>query len=166
MVLPIRLQVSPTNRVVALPSEYTAGVMYENGLLFKAGIEYKATQWSQYKNEAKPEALKNANQFSAGVEFILDKNKLKSEEEKIRFRAGFHTGSDPRSLGGEQVKNTAGTFGICFPLRVGRGQQMSYMNLGLEYGQQKTAIVSENYFRINLGFTLNDNTWFLKKKFQ
>jgi hypothetical protein len=149
-----------------LPSEYTAGVMYENGLLFKGGVEYKATQWSQYKNEAKPETLSNAYQFSAGAEFILDKNKLTSEEEKIRWRVGFHTGSDPRSISGEQVTNTAGTFGMCLPLRVGRGQQISYMNVGLEYGQLKTKIVSENYFRINLGFTLNDNTWFLKRKFQ
>lgn len=149
-----------------LPSEYTAGIMYENGLLFKAGVEYKATRWSQYQNDAKPETLLDANQFSAGVEFILDKNKLKTEEEKIRFRVGLHTGSDPRSISGEQVQNTAGTVGVCFPLRVGRGQQISYMNLGLEYGQLKTKIVSENYFRINLGFTLNDNTWFLKRKFQ
>jgi hypothetical protein len=149
-----------------LPSEYTAGIMYENGLLFKVGVEYKATKWSQYQNDAKPETLLDANQFSAGAEFILDKNKLKTEEEKIRFRVGFHTGSDPRSIGGEQVQNTTGTVGVCFPLRVGRGQQISYMNLGLEYGQLKTKIVSENYFRINLGFTLNDNTWFLKRKFQ
>lgn len=149
-----------------LPSEYTAGIMYENGLLFKGGIEYKSTKWSQYTNDAKPEALLDATLFSAGAEFILDKNKLKTEEEKIRFRVGFHTGSDPRSLGGEQVKNTAGTVGVCFPLRVGRGQQISYMNVGLEYGQLKTKIVSENYFRINLGFTLNDNSWFLKRKFQ
>ena len=149
-----------------LPSEYSAGIMYENGLLFKGGIEYKASKWSQYKNDAKPETLLDANQFSAGAEFILDKNKLKSEEEKVRYRVGFHTGSDPRSLGGEQVKNTAGTIGMCLPLRVGRGQQISYMNLGLEYGQLKTKIITENYFRINRGFTLNDNTWFLKRKFQ
>ena len=149
-----------------LPSEYSAGIMYENGLLFKGGIEYKASKWSEYKNDAKPETLSDAYQFSAGAEFILDKNKLKSEEEKVRWRLGFHTGTDPRSLGGEQVANTAGSFGVCLPLRVGRGQQMSYMNVGLEYGQLKTKIVSENYFRINLGFTLNDNTWFLKRKFQ
>ena len=150
----------------ALPSEYSLGIMYENGLLFKGGIEYKATNWSQYKNDAKPEALFDSNQFSAGAEFILDKNKLKSEEEKVRLRVGFHTGSDPRAISGEQVKNTGGSIGMCLPLRVGRGQQISYMNLGLEYGQLKTKIVSENYFRINLGFTLNDNSWFLKRKFQ
>ncbi|MBL7814894.1 MAG: hypothetical protein JNL70_07785 [Saprospiraceae bacterium] len=149
-----------------LPTEYTTGIMYENGLLFKGGIEYKISKWSEYKNDAKPETLLDANQLSIGAEFILDKNKLKSEEEKIRWRVGFHTGKDPRSLGGEQVSNTAGSVGMCLPLRVGRGQQISYMNVGLEYGQLKTKIVSEDYFRINLGFTLNDNTWFLKRKFQ
>jgi hypothetical protein len=68
-------------------------------------------------------------------------------------------------LNGNQVSTWAVTGGLCLPLRVGRGQQISYLNLGLEYGKLDAKVLSENYFRINLGFTLNDNTWFLKRKF-
>ena len=104
--------------------------------------------------------------FSAGVEFIVDKNKLKSEEEKMRWRLGFRSGNDPRSLGGEQVSNSALTAGLCLPMRVGRGQQVSYLNVGVELGKLSAKTLSETYYRINLGFTLNDNSWFLKRKFQ
>jgi hypothetical protein len=148
------------------PTELTAGIMYENGLLFRGGIEYKMAKWSEYENEAKVEKLLDASQFSVGAEFILDRNKLKTEEEKTRWRLGFRTGTDPRQLNNEQVKSWAATAGFCLPLRVGRGTQISYMNIGLEYGQLTTTKLAENYFRINWGFTLNDNSWFLKRKFQ
>jgi hypothetical protein len=148
-----------------LPAEVTAGIMYEDGLNFRAGVEYKLSNWSGYRNDARPQTLADAGIFSAGTEFILDRNKLKSPEEKIRFRLGFKAGTDPRILNGTQVSTWAATGGLCFPLRVGRGQQISYLNLGLEYGKLDAKTLSETYFRINLGFTLNDNTWFLKRKF-
>ena len=148
-----------------LPAEVTAGIMYEDGLNFRGGVEYKFSGWSGYKNDARPQTLKDAGVFSAGAEFILDKNKLKSPEEKIRYRLGFKTGTDPRVLNGTQVTMQSFSAGFCFPLRVGRGAQISYLNLGLEYGKLDAKTLSENFFRINLGFTLNDNSWFLKRKF-
>ena len=148
-----------------LPTEVTAGVMYEDGLNFRIGAEYKLSKWSEYENDARPQYLSDAGIFSVGTEFILDKNKLKSGEEKIRYRLGFRTGKDPRALNGTQISTWAATGGLCFPMRVGRGQQISYLNLGLEYGKLDAKILSETYFRVNLGFTLNDNTWFLKRKF-
>jgi hypothetical protein len=148
-----------------LPAEVVMGVMYEDGLNFRGGVEYKLSNWSGYKNDAAPQSLRDAGLFSAGAEFILDKSKLKSSEEKVRYRLGFKAGSDPRVLNGNQVSTWAATGGLCLPLRVGRGQQISYLNLGLEYGKLDAKTLSETYFRVNVGFTLNDNTWFLKRKF-
>ncbi len=150
-----------------LPAEVTAGVMYEDGLNFRAGIEYKFSAWSGYTNDGQPQkqTLKDAGVLSLGTEFILDRSKLKSPEEKVRFRLGFKTGTDPRVLNGNQVNTWAATGGMCLPMRVGRGSQISYLNLGLEYGKLDAKTLSETYFRINLGFTLNDNSWFLKRKF-
>ena len=149
-----------------LPSEFTAGVTYEDGINLKIGVEYSSSKWSSYTNQARPEQLKDASNFAIGAEFILNRSKLKAPEDKVRWRLGFRSGSDPRSLNGEQVTNQAFTAGLSYPLRVGRGQQLSYLNLGLELGKLGTAKYSENYFRITLGFTLNDNSWFLKRKFE
>jgi hypothetical protein len=148
-----------------LPSEWAMGVMYENGLRFRGGVEYKIAGWSAYRNDARPQTLSNSNELSVGAEFILDRNRLKTDEEKRRWRLGFRTGKDPRSVGGEQISTLAATAGVCLPMRVGRGQQISYLNLGFEYGTFSTKVASEEYIRLNLGFTLNDNTWFLKRKF-
>jgi hypothetical protein len=150
-----------------LPSEFTMGVSYENGLKLRVGAEYKIGKWSQYENDARPnEQLKDVSRFAFGAEFILNKSPLKTEEEKVRWRIGYFNGKDPRVLNGEQLTNSAATLGMCLPLRVGRGQQISYLNLGLEYGKLGTPKLSENYLRLNVGFTLNDNSWFLKRKFQ
>ena len=149
-----------------LPSEITAGISYENGMALKIGAEFSTSKWSQYQNDARPETLKDISQFAIGAEFILNKNKLRNEEEKIRWRLGFRTGKDPRSLQNEQLSNQVFTAGMSLPLRVGRGSQISYLSLGLEMGKLGTAKLKEDYFKISAGFTLNDNTWFLKRKFQ
>lgn len=149
-----------------LPSEFTAGISYENGMALKIGAEYSTAKWSQYKNDARPETLSDITQFAAGAEFILSKNKLKNEEEKVRWRLGFRTGKDPRSLQNEQLTMQSVSAGMGIPLRVGRGSQISFLSVGFEMGKLGTSKLKENYFKISTGFTLNDNTWFLKRKFQ
>ncbi len=151
-----------------LPSETTIGVNYENGAKFRGGIEYSTSSWSQYSNKADKRfsPLKDASQFSVGAEFVLSKSKLKPDEEKIHWRVGYRAGSDPRIFNDEQVKKSALTFGMGLPMRVGRGAQISFMDLGIEYGKIGTDKIVENYWRISLGFTLNDNSWFLKQRYQ
>ena len=151
-----------------LPSEFTFGVSYENGSKFRGGLEFSSQAWSQYDNKAdlRFSPLKDASQLALGAEFILSKSKLKPDEEKIHWRLGFRTGSDPRIYNGQQVSQQAFTFGAGFPLRVGRGAQISFMNLGIEYGKIGTDKIKENFWRISLGFSLNDNTWFLKQRYQ
>jgi hypothetical protein len=159
---------SDIENVGTLPSETTIGVNYENGSKFRGGIEYSSSSWSQYNNKAdlRFEPLKDASQFSVGAEFVLNKSKLKPDEEKIHWRVGYRAGTDPRVFNNEQVKKSAITFGLGLPMRVGRGAQISFMDLGIEYGKIGTEKIVENYWRISLGFTLNDNSWFLKQRYQ
>jgi hypothetical protein len=159
---------SGIQNIGTLPSETTIGVNYENGSKFRGGIEYSSSSWSQYSNKAdlRFEPLKDASQFSVGAEFVLNKSKLKPDEEKIHWRVGYRAGTDPRVFNNEQVKKSALTFGLGLPMRVGRGAQISFMDLGIEYGKIGTEKIVENYWRISLGFTLNDNSWFLKQRYQ
>ena len=150
-----------------LPSELTAGFQFKNGYIFQIGGEVKYAAWSQYENSARPDnTLKNSIQYSVGTEFILDKNRLKSDEEKVRFSLGARFGTDPRTLNNEQFSTLVLSGGLCFPIRIGRGTQLSFVNLGLEYGKLSTTLLSEDYFKLTMGITLNDNTWFLKRKYQ
>jgi hypothetical protein len=101
-----------------------------------------------------------------GAEFLFNKDKIKTAEEKWRYRLGFRSGSDPRLYQNTAVQYWTATAGLGVPVRVGRGGQISYMNLALEYGDLTVKNVSEKYYRITFGLTMNDNSWFLKRKFQ
>jgi hypothetical protein len=57
------------------------------------------------------------------------------------------------------------TVGFGLPVILPQGKK-SFVNLTLEMGQIGLAdALKRTYFKINLGFTLNDNTWFFKRKF-
>ena len=57
------------------------------------------------------------------------------------------------------------TLGFGLPVVLPR-QQLSFINFAVEAGQFGLADqLRENYVKIQVGFTLNDNTWFFKRKF-
>jgi hypothetical protein len=57
------------------------------------------------------------------------------------------------------------TIGAGFPLVLPR-QQVSFVNLAIQMGTiGDPSILRERFIKLNLGFTLNDNTWFYKRKF-
>lgn len=45
-------------------------------------------------------------------------------------------------------------------------QDVSFVNVGFEIGRRgSTDVLQGTYGRVTLGFTMNDNTWFYKRKF-
>ncbi len=148
-----------------LPSELGLGVVYSKRLHWKIGADYKMTNWSGYDNPLNPENLENSWRAAIGGEYIPNVRSYNKYGARLRYRAGVHYGTDPRVVSGEQLTNMGLTVGVGFPLRLPRGVP-SFVNLGLEVGQLAAPnLISENYFKINVGFTLNDNTWFYKQKF-
>ncbi|MCB9264011.1 MAG: hypothetical protein H6558_03190 [Lewinellaceae bacterium] len=150
----------------ALPSSLTVGVMYEDVNDFRFGLEYGMENWSEYVNEAKPDStLLDTWRFRAGVEWIPDYQSYNNYFERMRYRFGFFYGLDPRSFGGEQLKEYGVSVGFGFPIIMSR-QRVSFINLSVEAGQFGLAdTLQETFVKMTLGFTLNDNTWFFKRKF-
>ncbi len=150
----------------ALPSTLSIGLAYERRNKFRAGAEFEIQNWSQYVNEAKPEdGLADSWRGMVAVEFIPDYVSYNNYFERVRYRIGAFYGLDPRSFEGEQLRKYGITAGLGFPLILPR-QRISFVNLALEAGQFGLAdTLRENYVKMTLGFTLNDNTWFFKRKF-
>lgn len=147
-----------------LPAQFAVGVMYEDFEKFRLGAEYVLTQWSKYENPTKPEELADAYRLSAGAEFIPNANSYNSYAQRIRYRAGLFFETDPRSFN-SSLTNYGVTLGVGLPVIMTRGRT-SFVNLALEAGQFGSAeSLKETYFRLTLGFTLNDNSWFFKRKF-
>ncbi len=150
-----------------LPAQWTAGLTYEQPNKFKIGAEYNVASWSDYKNEGKEESIffLDANRLAIGLEWTPDFNSYNDYFSRVRYRLGFVYANDPRSISGEQLKQTSVTIGGGFPIILPR-QQVSFINLSVEAGQFGISdAVREHFIRMTLGFTLNDNTWFFKRKF-
>lgn len=145
-----------------LPAEGTIGVMYQNPGKLRLGAEFNAGKWSNYENEAKPETLFDSRRVAVGAEYIPDISSYNNYLKRIRYRAGFYHRTDPRL---DDLKQYALTVGFGLPVILPR-QQTSFVNLAFEFGKYDTAnAIKENFVKMSLGFTLNDSSWFFKRKF-
>ena len=147
-------------------AEINFGLAYEDlGKIF-IGAEYGIGNWSNYSNDAQSdERLVNTNRLAFGIQYIPDGSSYNSWWKRLRYRAGLRLEDDPRSLLGEQARRNAVTFGLGIPIILPR-QQVSFLNFAVEMGKFGVPnVIDENYIQMTLGFSLNDNTWFYKRKF-
>ncbi len=145
-----------------LPAEWTAGAMYQIPGKLRIGAEYTASKWSGYENEAKPETLFDSRRVAVGAEYIPEISSYNNYLRRIRYRAGFYHRTDPRL---DDLKQYALTVGFGLPVILPR-QQTSFVNLAFEFGKfDTTDAIKENFVKMSLGFTLNDSSWFFKRKF-
>ncbi|GJM32339.1 MAG: membrane protein [Saprospiraceae bacterium] len=148
-----------------LPAEVTFGIAYEKVNKFRLGADFSTNLWSHYENDIKKEALKDSWRFAFGGEYIPNIISYNHYYEKIRYRAGFFYGTDPRSLRDTQLSKYGITFGLGLPIIMPR-QQTSFVDLSFEIGKQGAKdVLQETYVQMTVGFTLNDNSWFFKRKF-
>lgn len=155
-------------REATLPPEFSVGIMYERINKVKLGVEYQTAQWSKYENEAKPDTgreLMDSWRVAMGLEFIPDIISYNNYFRRMRYRFGAFYQTDPRNLNGDQLNAYGLSIGFGFPLIMPR-QQTSFINFAVEAGQSGlTDGLHETFVRMTLGFTLNDNSWFFKRKF-
>jgi hypothetical protein len=140
--------------------------MYTNLGKMRVGAEYTFTGGKQYSNEIRPEEQRNASSFAAGVEYIPNILSYNNYWHRIRYRFGAYYRQDTRLVNGEGINDVGFSAGFGFPLILPR-QQTSYVNAAFEFGRQGAGTpIEENYFRLTMGFTMNDNSWFFKRRFE
>lgn len=148
-----------------LPGEYAFGVTYDHTGKLKLGIEYGVGLWSQYRNPLRNEQLADTRRIALGLEYIPDLYSYNNYWQRVRYRAGAYYRTDPRTINGRQLSDLGLSLGMGLPVILPR-QQTSFINFTLEGGSLGTAqALRETYIRMTLGFTLNDNSWFFKRKF-
>ncbi len=148
-----------------LPPNIGFGVMYHHFNKMRLGLDFSRSAWSKYENDAKPETLANSLRLSIGGEFIPDASSYNKYGKRIRYRVGAFYKQDPRLVLNEQLTSYGITFGFGLPIILPR-RETSFVNIGFEFGQFGNDLsLTETYGKFIVGFTLNDNTWFLKRKF-
>ena len=159
---------SGVQRTITLPATFSVGLQYVIANKLRVGGQYRYEGWSSFKNEARPDdaTYRNTSAVSVGVEYIPDYSSYNKYLKRVRLRAGGYFRQDPRVIQGEDLNDTGLTVGLGFPLILPR-QQTSFVNAALEVGKLGAgSVVEEMYYRITVGFTLNDNSWFYKRRFE
>jgi hypothetical protein len=133
---------------------------------YRFGVDYAFENWSAYENEVNPETLRNTHAISIGGEYTPDYASYNNYLKKVRLRAGAYFRQDPRVINGTQLNDVGVSVGFGFPIVLPR-LQTSFVNTALEVGSfGADTPIRETYFRFTLGFCLNDNTWFYKRRFE
>ena len=157
---------SDVRRNLTLPASFSLGIQYVKANKLKLGAQFGLENWSNYQNEARPETMRNTFSISGGAEFIPDYISYNKALKRMRYRAGAYFRQDPRSVSGQDLNDIGLTIGMGLPVILPR-QQTSFVNLALEIGKLGAdSPIEETYFRFTAGFTLNDNTWFYKRRFE
>lgn len=151
---------------ILLPGEVGFGIMYEKINKFRVGFDYSASQWSRFTNNGQSEGLNNTYRVAFGGEYIPNHSSYNKYWSRVRYKAGVYFNTDARSDEfNEQLTETGLTIGMTMPVILPRGQK-SWFNFALTGGRFGTeGSLNETFIRANLGFTLNDNRWFYKRKF-
>lgn len=147
-----------------LPGTWGVGAMYRSAASFRVGVDYQASKWSIYENDARASEMMDAWRFGAGGAWIPDANSITSYFKRVEYRAGFYTKKDPRVIDGSQVNESAFTFGASFPFIMQRN--IAWIQLGFDVGNRKAGdTLNDNFVRGNVAFIFNDNAWFIKGKY-
>lgn len=147
-----------------LPSELGIGVSYSIGSRFQSGINFSMKNWNNFKNHLNIGSLRNSWQSAASVEYTPNPNSLLNYWNRVSYRATVYYEKDPRVTQSEGL-NEAGVR-VGFGLPIFQQRQLSYFNISADYGKLSNEIFKENFVRINIGITLNNNLWFYKRRFE
>jgi hypothetical protein len=143
---------------IKLASVVGAGLMYSTKKS-QIGLDYEMGGWSKYESSVKTETLTDTWRVMIGGNYSPDKNSLTNLWKRSTYYAGAYTGKDYRDSGYWGVN-----FGIELPFIFQR--QFSSVSIGLETGQTGLNSDIKDFILLGrIGFTLNDNQWFLKRKY-
>lgn len=148
-----------------LPVEFGFGLSYERFNKLRLNAEYTVGKWSQYQLDAKSDKLFDNYFIRFGGELIPEYASYNKYSRRMSYRLGAFYGTDPRTVNGISLLQYGITMGLGLPIVVPR-QTPSFIDLSLEIGRfgLKDAL-RETYIQVTAGFSLNDNTWFYKRKF-
>lgn len=155
---------------ITLPAEVGAGIMFSRDGNWKIGMDYTYSGWSKYTNDLDSEMLNNSFRIGFGAEILPKYDApFRQYRKRITYRLGGFYKTDPRVIEGSgSFTQKAVTFGVGLPLQpdLDNRKLVSFVNLSAEIGQYGDAeFLKETYFKLTLGFTLNDNLWFYKSKY-
>lgn len=153
---------------VQIPTTTTLGVGYGQDKKWFLGAEYSFQELSAFEIEFAPASnleYKNSSTIRLGGYYIPDYSSFSSYLKRVTYRAGTKISTSGMVVDNKEINDFGITFGLGLPL--GRASNFSNINVGFELGTRGTKygdLIEENYFKVNLGLSLNDLGWFVKRR--
>jgi hypothetical protein len=149
---------------VSFPSSLGLGVAFEKRLKWTVAADFTISPWSEYRNfEGESEGLNDRTEFAVGGSYIPDAFSVNNFLKRLTYMAGLNYQKTPYLANNEEIEDFGINFGITFPLR-----NLSRLSLAFELGERGMTdndLIKERYFRAYMGITVNDNKWFIRRKF-
>ncbi len=150
---------------IFIPNRLGFGVTYEKIDKFVIGLEMQHQDFREYRGfNGVDSNLEESFKLSLGGQYTPNAYSMESMLQRTRFRAGVEFERLPFVLNNTQVDDLGINFGASIPVH-----SMSLLNLAVKVGTRGTTdngLVRENYFKVSLGVSINDNSWFYKKVFE
>lgn len=153
---------------LTLPMSYSAGIMFTRPGKWGAGIDYTATQWSDFKSQLNPNLTNNIGtesyKLSLGGEYTPDATNMRNVLSRTTYRMGTYYGTDYLKIGGTALQYYGLTAGFSMPFKRSLSQIHAAIDAG-QFGTTENNLTKHNYLRFTFGVSLND-LWFIKRKEQ
>lgn len=149
---------------IKFPSKLGLGIAYEKKLRWMVGADITLENWSDYRNfDGESEGLVDRKEIGIGGSYIPDAFSVDNYLKRISYMVGFNYQQTPYLVNNQEIKDFGINFGVTLPLR-----NLSRLSLAFRVGERGTTdnqLIKERYFRAYLGITVNDNKWFIRRKF-
>lgn len=153
---------------IEIPQAFTAGFSFNNGLKWAAGVDVRYQQWSNFRDfEGTNDNMGDQVRIGVGGEFTPDPTSVTSYFKRVTYRIGFTYENTPFQVTGadgslNQVNDIGINIGWTLPV-----SRISNLDFALKYGVRgdvDETFIQEEYFKVYLGVTFNDQ-WFIKRKY-
>ena len=150
-------------RQTTLPQTLSVGLSFGKAEYWIFASDFTFLDYSQFRdiNGSNPGTTQGWK-WAVGGEFTPDPLSVSSYLKRMTYRTGVSLEKYPYLVNGNTLQDIAFNFGFSMPV-----SRVSNLDFGIKYGKRgdiKTNTVSENYFKVSLGVTFNDQ-WFIKRRF-
>lgn len=150
---------------IYIPNRYGFGLSYEKNNKYVIGLEGQYQDFTKFRNLLDdPLRLQEAIKVGLGFQFTPDYLSIDNILKRGFYRVGLEYQQTPYYLNQTNINDLGINFGASLPVN-----QLSLVNFAVKVGQRGTTdngLIKENYVNFTLGLSLNDNSWFFKRKFE
>jgi hypothetical protein len=152
---------------ITLPMEQGFGIGFKKGERINLVADFALTDWQSFKFVGSGNDLVNNYRTAIGINFVPEKYAAGRGAflRRVNYRFGFSYQTGYIKIQNAVVSDYFISAGIGLPVGIGRLSSM--VNVSAQYGQMGSpnpALLKQNYYRINFGFTFCDK-WFQKYRY-